>query len=345
MYKIRLYVVPEQEEVPEPDDLEELDLAPSPMQRKNSRRPGAVRVNVIQKDRRAQDKIAPKIRQLRQEIEKPSRIGSQLKPVELNGNSPRKRFDETRPEVEAIEAPGKENAIEFSRDETREEKPRNDESAPRNGESVRQPPPVPFRVSSLPQGSVFASPRIRQLALNLQEKMLERGGADCDNDRKTVEEIKIGRSSPTGRTTGNKIVTRSATTASRIQRFDRERNSLTRTSSAGGKRSARECSVRKSGRREQIQGGRSPKIVRVKDEVDAKVAANSVILRRNNKLNGYRVSLCARVFFKTIFFFCGLAAVVTFSLCLGICFYFRFVEHDPTKENPQLVGAFFLRVA
>ena len=297
MYKIRLYVVPEQEEIPEHEDLEELDLAPATMQRRNSRRPGAVRVNVIQKERRSQEKISPKIRQLRQEIEKPARSHHQLKTVELK--SPRKREqtndEESKIELESNES-GKENDLDdFSCVDKNVKKPTTNEN-----DLVRMnrlPPPVPFRVSSLPQKSVFASPRIRQLALNLQEKMLERDCTNNENENSVVcDEIATSVKMKNSNKLSKNGVVRSSTSATRLQRFDRERNSLTRSSSSGSKRFARECSVRKSGRKEQIQGGRSPRVVRVKDDVDGtrneiKVTANSVILRRNNKLNGYRVSL------------------------------------------------------
>ncbi|KAK0078022.1 hypothetical protein PV326_009644, partial [Microctonus aethiopoides] len=52
MYKIRLYVVPEQEENTEEDEHDDIKNLPI-MQRKNSRRPGAIRVNVIQKTRKS----------------------------------------------------------------------------------------------------------------------------------------------------------------------------------------------------------------------------------------------------------------------------------------------------
>lgn len=281
MYKIRLYVVPEQEEISEQDDVDAIDLSPSLMQRRNSRRPGAVRVNVIQKERRSHEKI----RQVRQEIEKSNRAISQT--VDLN-KSPRKREqsndEETKDETDRNNESGKENDVGFSPDE--ESVSKNQGNNENVIKSKKLPPPVPFRVSSLPQRSVFASPRIRELALNLQEKMLERSVSSSEIRENSIND-KIASSIPIP---SNPVV-RSATSASRFQRFDRERVSLTRSTSAACKRSTRDSAIRKSGRKDQ--SGRSPKIVRVKNDPDTnqsdKAAVNSVILRRN-KLNGYKVS-------------------------------------------------------
>ncbi|KAF7988297.1 hypothetical protein HCN44_009942 [Aphidius gifuensis] len=224
MHKIRLYVVPEQEElVDETDeqveDIKDLDNTSTIFQRKNSRRPGAVRINVIPKK-------------------------------------------------------SKQHTINLS-----------NENCQINNKLKIIPPNVPLRNSSMNYNRVLASPRIKQIALDLQEKMQQHSGNN--------------KSSINTENSVNSIVTnqRSNTILKNLRYNVEINNSSKRILNSGNKRTARDCPTRKSCRKDQHQTGRLPKIVKVKDEIDGTENtqanqnsndANLAILRRNNKLNGYR---------------------------------------------------------
>lgn len=86
------------------------------------------------------------------------------------------------------------------------------------------------------------------------------------------------------------------------------RKNTGRTINAGNKRSV--CPTRRSGRRKDqlLHSGKSPKIVRVKDQIERMKTdgidavqnvntTNLVVFRSKNKLNGYRVSIFIYLFF------------------------------------------------
>ncbi|XP_011302251.1 rhotekin [Fopius arisanus] len=215
MHKIRLYVVPEQEETTENDDPNDIDLPPM-LNRRNSRRPGAVRVNVLQKTTTESN-------------------DSDIKLVEVIKQDLHQRNNQNL----------------------------------RNNSSKG-----PLRAASLSNARVLASPRIKKIAHDLQEKMLQSSGnrSRNENNNRKIE--------------GSRVVIKH----SRIER------NTSGISNAGYKRAAREC-PRSHCRKDQYQTGHSPKIVRVKDEVDGMENrdgignsndANLAALGRNNKLNGYR---------------------------------------------------------
>lgn len=228
MHKIRLYVVPEQEELTDNDE-DDIDLPPL-LHRRNSRRPGAVRV--IQKS--VTTKCEPD-------------HNRNLKGLEAIKELQKKKRNFTN----------------------------------------YAPPKPPLRDSSLSNGRVIASPRIRKIANDLQQKMHQSSSRKVEHSRKIVD--------------GSKVMVKNL----RIER--------TGISTAGYKRTAqKETSYC---RKDQYQTGHSPKIVRVKDQVDGMENrdgignsndANLAILGRNNKLNGYRVSIfltveCTEYMVKFIF--------------------------------------------
>lgn len=258
MHKIRLYVVPEQEEEfaeendEDLEDLKDLDIAPTLLQRKNSRRPGAIRVNVTPKKSKSHI--------INNNDEKKSSIINQ-KINTKNENFQQKKLNST----------------------------------------IIPPPKVPFRNSSLSNGRVLASPRIKQIAHDLQEKMLQHSGynkSHINTDYSIYSSVSIQR---------KKLILKN----SRIECNSFGEKIIINT---GNKRSAttREYSMRKNCfQKDQHKIGSLPKIVKVKDEVDETENtqanqnandANLAMLRRNNKLNGYRVRFFFFFFFTWLVF-------------------------------------------
>lgn len=314
MHRIRLYVVQEQEEAPDEEYFDEPDHPPPMMQRRNSRRPGAVRVNVIQKDRKS-DSISPKLKQIRQEMNKCD-VNSLEKTLSLSNR---------RGSLVRIE-----NGV-------RAGKP-------------KIPPPLPIRTTTLlPRKTVFASPRIKQLALNLQEKMIERNAkiqgenitngnvhisnkniqvrnknAKMGNENVWVrnenfqelkdENVKLGVHRSLNR---NENFFRGLTPiienlngsgeVDEIRKVERQKNGNLWISKRSCEYDELEEGDEMENDRDERFDGRLSKIVRVKSDVvqgemiqdddcvkigDGGTTTGSVILRRNNKFNRYRVSLC-----------------------------------------------------
>ena len=320
-------MVQEQEEAPDEEDFDEPDHPPPMMQRRNSRRPGAVRVNVIQKDRKAVS-ISPKLKQIRQEMNKCD-VNSLEKTLSLSNR---------RGNLVRIE-----NGV-------------------RNGKP-KIPPPLPIRTTTLlPRKTVFASPRIKQLALNLQEKMIERnakiqgenienGNVQVSNQNIQVENKNVKMENEHLEVENENLQIRNENVWVRNGNFhdlkdeymklgvrrliNRNENFLRgltpiieNLNGNGEVDEIRKVEKQKNGNpwinkracvydelvegdemendRDERFDGRSPKIVRIKSDVDqgdmiqdddcvksgdAGATTGSFILCRNNKLNRYRVSL------------------------------------------------------
>ncbi|XP_046420157.1 rhotekin-like isoform X1 [Neodiprion fabricii] len=180
MHKIRLYVVPEvAEEEPEDvaiDDFDSPTELPPVMQRRNSRRPTerAVRLNVIQKDRRA-DSLAPKLKHIRQQIGKTDCQTDTLTPIvskqnmnlnSNNNNNKNKINNNIINNISNINNGDKSN-----------------NNGLENRENVTKMGKITPHMAALPKKSVFGSPRIKELAINLQEKMVERQQAKSFRNR------------------------------------------------------------------------------------------------------------------------------------------------------------------
>ena len=306
MYKIRLYVVQEQEEALDDQDFDENDHPLPIMQRRNSRRPGAVRVNVIQKDRKS-DSISPKLKQIRQEVNKCD-VNSLEKTLSLSNR--------------------RGNLVRM-------------ENGLRIGKPVL-PPTIPKNQGNvLPSKTVFASPRIKQLALNLQEKMLERnakiqgenitnGNVQVTNVNVQVPNVNLESENVNVQGLNNESMKFGVRRVlNKNEHFLRGLTPIIENLNGNGEveenrkvgRQAqngnswvnkRACEYDEVEKKDKMENNmdqrfdvRSPKIVRVKSDViqsdmiqedqcvkinDGGTTTGSVILRRNNKLNKYRVS-------------------------------------------------------
>lgn len=281
MYKIRLYVVQEQEEAPDDDYFDDDDYPPPMMQRKNSRRPGMLRQNIIQKDRKS-DSVSPKLKQIRQEMNK------------CDVNSLEKTFSNRGGNLLPIE-----NGVRY--------------------EKSSVPPPIlpKNHDNMIPRKTVFASPRIKQLALNLQEKMLERNAKiQGDNFNINSQDLKDNTNFSNCRTIKNDNYLRTLTPIIEhlngneiddIKKVERQSNNDNSWINKTCDYDQVDNAERKKNMINEKFDAKSPKILRDKNDLiqdkinhddiipdDNSIKSNgstgSTIVRRNNKLNRYRVS-------------------------------------------------------
>ncbi|XP_024941970.1 rhotekin isoform X2 [Cephus cinctus] len=245
MYKIRLYVVPEQEETAldfEKEDRPNCERPLVQMQRRNSKRPGVVRVNVTQ------TMSAVKTRQSRDVTD------DHVVRDTTNGNA-------TMPKA-----------------------------------PLHRGMCVAGDFEKLPDKMIFASPKIQRLALNLQEKMLERTAkmqkisesVDCGVLR-NFENFGNKKVPPAIRRradNNDRSVSCSLTPISENLHGNGDDGFLASRSQVLGKSMKigrfNNCPSNSNGSGDTLEK-ESP--VKMAD----KGVTNSVILRRNNKLNGYRV--------------------------------------------------------
>lgn len=282
MHKIRLYVVQElQEEAPDEEYFDDDDYPPPMMQRRNSRRPSLLRQNVIQKDRKS-DSVSPKLKQIRQEMNK----------CDVNSLEKSLSFSNRGGNLHSLD-----NGLIY-------EKP------------LVPPPILPKNHATIPRKSVFASPRIKQLALNLQEKMLERNAKLAENVNNNLQDSIDDDNNKYGvcRTVKNDNFLRTLTpiieNMNTIEDIDDkiERNSNNSWIIKNCEYDQVDSDERKKNRINDKFSSSSPIILHDKriliqnkinqDDIiqdDASIKSNSstgsTIVRRNNKLNRYMVSL------------------------------------------------------